>query len=83
VEVSHCRFYRYGSESDDSDISICSSDRKRIEEENNFRAQIKPNNNNFHPPRPNNYERRPFSPHNQVSQIENDNTSTAESDFPQ
>jgi len=30
--------------------------RKRIEEENNFRAQIKQSNNNFHPPRPNNYE---------------------------
>jgi hypothetical protein len=82
VKVSHYRFYHYSSESDDNDISICSSDRKRIEEENNFKAQIKPNNN-FHPPRPNNYERRPFSPHNQVSQIENDNTSIAESDFPQ
>ena len=36
----------------------CKSDddyRKRIEEENSFRAQIK-QNNNFHPPRPNNYE---------------------------
>jgi hypothetical protein len=67
----------------DNDISICSSDRKRSEEENNFRAQIKANNNNFYHPRPNNYERRPFSPHNQVNQIENDNTSMAESDFPQ
>jgi hypothetical protein len=26
VEVSHHRFYRYGSESDDSGISICSSE---------------------------------------------------------
>jgi len=61
----------------------CKSDddyRKRIEEENNFRAQIK-QNNNFHPPKPNNYERRPFTPHNQVNQIENDNNSTAESDY--
>ena len=55
--------------------------RKRIEEENNFRAQIKQSNNNFHPLRPNNYERRPFTPHNQVNQIENDNNSTAESDY--
>jgi hypothetical protein len=54
--------------------------KKRIKEENNFRAQIK-QNNNFHPPRPNNYERRPFSPQNQVNQIENDNNSTAESDY--
>ena len=62
----------------------CKSDddyRKRIEEENKFRAQIKQGNNNFHPLRPNNYERRPFTPHNQVNQIENDNNSTAESDY--
>jgi hypothetical protein len=56
--------------------------RKRVKEENNFRAQFKPNNN-FHPPRSNNYEQRPFSPHNQVNQIENENNSIAESDFPQ
>ena len=54
---------------------------KRIEEENNFRAQIKQSNNNFHPLRLNNYERRPFTLHNQVNQIENDNNSIAESDY--
>ena len=56
-------------------------DYKKIEEENNFRAQIKQSNNNFHPPRPNNYERRPFTPHNQVNQIENDSNSIAKSDY--
>jgi len=54
--------------------------RKRIEEENSFRAQTK-QNNNFHPPRPNNYERRPFATHNQVNQIKNDNNSTTKSDY--
>ena len=63
---------------------MCPKVKKSIEEdqeENSFRAQIKQNNDNFHPPRPNNYERRPFAPHNQVNQIENDNNSTAESDY--
>ena len=55
--------------------------RKRIEEENYFRAQIKQSNINFYAPKPNNYERRPFTPHNQVNQIENDHNSTAESDY--
>ena len=61
----------------------CKSDddyRKGIEEENNFSTYIK-QSNNFHPLRPNNYERRPFTPHNQVNQIENDNNSTAKSDY--